>query len=154
MAELKCWNENCIHNDNSNHCICNALVINIGDKYPYGCDEYLCYLNTQEYSEQYFIAKGEGNGLPRHRVKKYGRTIEFKGFIFFTQSYNSQDYEMQYRLTESRTGYDCGLLKDLQRPERWQKFIEMQKTIPNVMDLPLAEKQDGKYVIVKEAEQE
>ena len=153
MAEFRCWNEDCIHNK-ENQCTCSLGVINIGGDFPYGCGEYLCYLNTQRYSEQYFIAKCEGNGLPRHRVKKYGRKIEFKGFIFFTQSYNSQDDKMQYRLTESRTGYYCGLLKDLQKPEMWQKFIEGIKTIPNVMDLPLAEIQDGKYVIVKEEEQE
>lgn len=146
-----CWNENCIHNE-ANQCVCQSGIVNIGSDFENGCDEYLCYLNTPEYNERYFIAKKSINGLPCHRIEKYGKKIEFKGFTFYTQSYNSQDDKMQYQVTESRTGYYCGLLNDLQNPKMWQKFIEKEKNLPNVMDLPLAEIQDGEYVIVKEAE--
>lgn len=150
MVTVGCSNDDCIHNKNG-YCDFEGHI-NVGDEYYNGCDEYLSYLNTPLYNELYFIAKADGKGLPRHRVEQYGRKIEYKGYTFYTQSYNSQDDIAQYVLTESRTGYHCGKLEELQKPEQWQKFTEMVKAVSNVRDLPLAVMQDGEYVIVEEAD--
>lgn len=151
MLRVGCSNDNCIHNKNG---FCNFDgCINVGDEFYCGCDEYLSYLNTPEYNERYFIARAEKEELPRHRVEKYGRKICFKGFIFYTQNHNYEDDITNYLVTEERTGYYCGTINDLQKPELWQKFVENIKSIPSVMDLPLAVMRDGEYVI-QEADNE
>lgn len=145
MLTVGCMLEDCIHNKEG---FCNFEGhINIGEQYYYFCDEYSSYLNTPKYKERYFIARSATDELPKHRIEQYGRKIEYKGFTFFTQSHNYQDDIMQYVLTESKTGYHCGTLTELQKPERWKVFVESVKNTPDVMELPLAEMHEGKYII-------
>lgn len=147
MLNVGCRNDDCIHNQDG-FCCFNGHI-NIGVEYLSGCDEYLSYLNTPQYNERYYIARSATDKLPRHRIEQYGRKIEYKGYVFYTQSHNRQDDIMQYILTESRTGYHCGTLAELNKPERWKVFVERVKTTPSVLDLPLAELHDDEYVITR-----
>lgn len=151
MITIGCNNDDCIHNNNG-YCDFDGHII-INCEFIGGCDEYLSYMNLPQYRERYFIARKETDKLPRHRVEKYGRRIEYNGYTFFTQSYNYEDDITNYLVTEERTGYYCGTMNDLQKPELWQKFIENIKSIPSVMDLPLAIMRDDEYVI-QEADDE
>lgn len=132
MADFRCWNEDCIHNDNSNHCTCNALIINIGDDYPYGCAEYLAYTNTAEYQKPYYKACKEHITGETVKVLCYGKKIMIKDEVFYTEI---KDIERNTDccVTHGRTGY-CGEYQRL--IDRWAMICQTIKKLPSVTSYP------------------
>ena len=69
-------------------------------------------------------------------AKEYarGKKFEYNGYVFFTQSKITEGEN--FYLTEERTGVCVGSFATLK--EKWDKFVEALKNIPDVSSLPLA----------------
>jgi hypothetical protein len=112
--------------------MCTKDSIAIGEEYYAGCCEYEPYTASEEYQEEYYIAvKTEGGTVARGLQR--GKRIEYNGRDFYTRDREEDD---NCRLIDKRTGMglSMGYLKD-----NWDKFIEKEKDIPDVMTYPLAE---------------
>lgn len=143
MTRVHCYNTDCIYCA-LNDCSCIKDIVSIGEDYECGCDDYSPYYETEEYNQKYYIAV-KADGKPAKAVRYHGKLIEYNGRTFFTAD-RITDGEY-YRLTEKRTGVDVGTFAKLKT--RWEKFIELEKQIPDVETLPLAEYDGhGKYKIV------
>lgn len=142
MTRVICSNYDCLHIDPKS-CYCQKDVISVGEDYTYGCDDYISYLDSDEYREKFFKAVRTRDGKKAKAVD-YGKKIEYNGRVFYTKDRASDDES--YGLTDGRTGL-------LLRPLAWLKdnydrFLELEKKEPDVESLPLAVKVGGKYMLV------
>ena len=65
-----------------------------------------------------------------------GEKIEYNGYVFYTEDRVTEAEE--YSLTEERTGVCVGSFKRLKG--RWEKFVEIVATYPDVLSYPIEEK--------------
>lgn len=132
MTLVYCYNDDCIHCD-VNSSICCLDMISVGDNDNCGCDNYKCYLETEEYSEEFYALVGK-KGKPIGREKRHGKKIEYNGRVFYTQSKVSHDNS--FLVTDAKTGlavfYNFAL-------NNWDKFIEVADKQTNIESFPIIE---------------
>lgn len=145
MTTIYCTNVDCVHYD-VNSFTCKQNAVTIGDGYTYGCDDFIHYADNEEYSNEHYIAvKAEGEVA---KAVEYGKKFVINGITFYTTDRTDDD---SFRLTHERTGYSVGTKERLMKS--WDKFLEIEKTLPDVETLPLAEKNTfGNYELVKEGD--
>ena len=131
MTIIYCQNEDCKYCD-PDLFICTRNIVSVGEFFECGCEEYESYLDSEEYREKYFIAVKVGEVLAK--AVKYGKKIELKGRVFYTQDRAKEFGEN--RITDKRTGYSVGTVKRLD--DLWDKYLETEKTLPDVESYPLA----------------
>ena len=146
MKKVYCTNKDCTGCENS---VCIRSCILIGESgMDAVCENYECYSDTKEYQDEYFIAvKAKGGKIAK--VKKQGKRIEYKGFVFYTE--NDFRYPELATVTEERTGFHCGYFQNLiEDCDIWESFIEAAKTQKDVQSFPLAvwDEKCREYVIV------
>ncbi len=124
---------------------CTKEWITVGEEYDEGCNSYENYLDTEEYSEKYKIRVTTKDGRTAKAVKYHGKPIEYKGRTFFTSEMVRSDG--MYRLTDKDTGMLVGMFSQLE--DRFSEICRIAKDIPSVEELPLAEWDNGGYVIVE-----
>lgn len=130
MADIRCWNEDCIHNED-NLCNC-SVTINIGEDYPYGCDEYLSYMNIAEYQTPYYKACKDCNTGETVKVLSRGKMIVIKDEVFYTEI---KDIERNKGcgITHGRTGY-YGCYQQIL--DKWDLVVSQFKDLPSVESYP------------------
>lgn len=125
---------------------CTKTSIFVGDGFDCGCSDLDPYYNSAEYGEKYYkCVRTQAGELAK--AESYGKRIEYKGRMFYTFDRITDDGD--YRLTDGETGYYACTFAELE--QRFDKLCEKAKSIPNVESLPLAERDGGGYVLVKEA---
>ena len=141
-----CSNYDCLHCDKySYHCL--KDIVAVGEDYTYGCEDYISYLDSDEYKEKFYKAVKTKDGKVAKAVA-YGKKIEFNGRVFFTTdrvNTGGVNEDETYTVTEERTGYLIGsfaILKD-----RFEKFLEIEREIPDVDSYPLAIRDRYEYVL-------
>lgn len=143
MTKIFCQNTDCINFDDHSW-TCKSECVTIGEEFLCSCDEYKSYRDSSEYLEKHFIAvrayDSEGNKVAA-RALEFGKRIEYKGVIFFTRDRVREDDS--HRLTHEKTGYDVGTMSQLK--DRWEKFVEKAKELPDIESLPLAMYDRNKY---------
>lgn len=145
MTKVYCYNNDCVYLDTCSG-LCNAGVVSIGDGFEGGCDTFVPYYNNAEYGEKFFIAVGE-RGKASMKAVRYGKRIEYNGRTFYTTDRITDDGI--YGLTDKRTGLYVAKMYQLEG--RWERFLELEKNLPDVESYPLAEyDKSGKYKIVEE----
>lgn len=121
MTHVGCWLSECKWCENG---WCNKEMITIDEDRE--CEDFVHF--RAEYKHEYWIAC-YNDGKRFRRLIKRGYKIEYKGYIFYTE--DKIDEYGTYRLTEERTGYSIGEFRTLE--SRWEKFLEIYPTIPDVM---------------------
>lgn len=147
MTTIICSNYDCIHCDKYSY-HCQRGVVSVGADYTYGCDDYISYLDSDEYKEKFYKAVKTKDG-EFAKVVDYGKKIEFNGRVFFTTDRvdtGKVNEDESYSVTEERTGYlmRFDMLKDC-----FEMFLEHEKKIPDVKSYPLAIWDNGGYVLAK-----
>ena len=127
MTSLNCWADNCKWNG---YGWCNRGAISISDEYECECFE--DYRDSYKFS--YWIACRK-NGESYRRLIKRGERIEYSGYVFYTEDKITEDES--YRVTEERTGVSAGEFRKMKN--RWDKFVEICATLPNVSSYPIKE---------------
>lgn len=145
MTSVRCTNTDCKH-CNVSDCTCQKQLITVGDGFDCGCYDLDPYYNSKEYGEKYYKCVKTKTGEPA-KAESYGKRIEYKGRAFYTFDRITEDGD--YRLTDGDTGYYACTFAQLE--QRFDIICEKAKSIPNVEQLPLAERDGGGYVLVKEA---
>lgn len=147
MPLVICQNTSCIFCDLNNNFECKAAAITISEEWDEGCSGYEDYRNQPEYQNEYWIAVKTKSREPAKAKGYHGRRIEYKGRVFYT---SDRLEDAPYCLiTDAETGVNCGpyvLLED-----RFDRICELTAKYPKVETLPLAEWDNGGYVLVKEA---
>lgn len=140
MTRVSCNNYDCLHNDPKTM-MCKKDLISIGEEYSAGCDGYEPYANSEEYQEEYYIAVKAEDGTVARGLQR-GKRFKYEGRTFYTRDREEDDI---CRVTDKRTGMGLTMasLKD-----HWERFIEIEKDIPDVMTYPLAEYVNGKWRVV------
>lgn len=72
MKMVICGNYDCLYCDGQY--ICQKDVISVGEEYSYGCDDYISYLDTDDYKVKFFKAVRTKDG-------KKAKAVKFKGGI-------------------------------------------------------------------------
>lgn len=132
-----CSNYDCIH-CNKYSSQCQKDIVSVGEDYAYGCDDYISYLDSDEYKEKFYKAIRTKDGKVA-KVIAYGKKIEFNGRVFFTTDKvdtGGVDEDESYVVTEERTGYLIGTFAKVK--DCFEKFLEREKEIPDVKSYPLA----------------
>lgn len=148
MTKIKCTNYDCVYCEKYS-CLCQRNFVAIGDEYTYGCEDYISYLDTDEYKERFYRAVKTKDGKVA-KATDFGKKIEFNGRVFFTTDKvdtNKVNEDDAYAVTEERTGYLMGDFAYLKND--FEKFLEAEKKIPDVKNYPLAVRAEGGYVIAK-----
>lgn len=144
MTSIWCSNADCRYcSPYTNQCEKN--MVSVGDDYTYGCDDYECYLDSDEYREKFWKAVRTIDKKAAKAVD-YGKRIELNGRVFFTKEKIMDDES--HTVTDQRTGLlarSPAWLKD-----NWEKFIELEKKIVDVESLPIAVERGGKYYLVED----
>lgn len=145
MVEVACYQCDCVYCKDG-WCRSRSITINEG----YECETFSSYEETEEYQAPFYKAiKGE-DGKP-YKGLAHGKRIEYNGYVFYTQDrvYEGDD---TYNVTEERTGYSCGMFAKLTYDDKWEKFVQIEKTLPDVTSYPLAvyDRIKHKYVPAKE----
>lgn len=146
MTWINCFVYDCKYCDDVN--ICQAGEIAINELFE--CDTCVNYKTLPEYQEEYFIAVECADGK-RGKSVKCGKKIILNGEEFYTCSHPLAN-DSGTKLTHARTGYLCGSVQRLK--DNWDWFMEKQKPIPDVTELPLAIKVNDEYVLKDEANSE
>ena len=123
---------------------CTKLSIFVGDGFDCGCRDLDPYYNSAEYGEKYYKCVKTKNG-ELGKCVSYGKRIEYRGRVFYTFD-RITDYG-EYRLTDAETGYYVCMHNQLE--QRFDAICEKAKSIPNVESLPLAEWDNGGYILAK-----
>ncbi len=144
MKTVLCCNYDCVYCDKRYQC--QKDVITVGDDYQYGCEDYLSYLDTNEYKAMFYKAVKTKDGKTARAVD-YGKKIEFNGRVFYTKDKVTEGDE-SYRLTDERTGLLLSSMAHLS--DNYEKFLEREKEYPDVESLPLAKQTLDGYVLDKE----
>lgn len=145
MTFVTCENLDCIHCDATDY-HCTKTYIRVGDGFDCGCNDLEPYYNSPDYGEKYHKCVKTKSGEIGKCVC-YGKRIEYRGRVFFTSERVTEDG--YYILTDAETGYNSGIYSKLE--QRFDALCEKAKSIPNVESLPLAEWDNGGYILVKEA---
>lgn len=126
-----CWLLKCKWNENG---WCNRGSITIDELKE--CEDYEDYQDS--YTDSFWKAFIE-NGEPYRKLVENGKKIEYNGYVFYTEQ-KITDYET-YCLTEERTGLGVGEFGRLKVQSRWDKFLEMVGTYPDVSTYPIKKKE-------------
>jgi hypothetical protein len=130
---------------NPKTCECEKTFISIGEEFEVGCDDYECFLETEEYRHKFYIAvKTDDNKVAR--AVDFGKKVELNGRVFFTKERIMEDES--HTVTDKRTGLLARSISWLK--DNWEKFLELEKKVVDVESLPLAVKECGVYHIVDE----
>lgn len=144
MTKVYCCNDDCIHCDADNKTCCLSMIV-IGDGIEYGCEDYKCYLDTKEYSEEFYALVGK-RGKPIGREKRHGKKIEYNGRVFYAQSKVSHD--KYFSVTDAKTGLAVNYNYVL---DNWNKFIECADKQADIESFPVVVNcDDGEYHVVEE----
>lgn len=100
------------------------------------CEDFKDY--TDSYEDHFWQACLE-DGKPHRRFVDTGRKIEYNGYTFYTTSKITNDES--YRVTEGRTGLDCGEFRKLKEQNRWESFVKRVGTFPDVSTYPIKEQE-------------
>lgn len=146
MPKIICSNYDCLHCDKYSY-HCQKDIVAVGDDYTFGCEDYISYLDSDEYSETFFKAVKTKDGKTA-RAEEIGKKIEYNGRVFFTTDKVTGDES--YTVTEERTGYLIGNFAQLK--DCFEKFLEVEKKLPDVKSYPLAIRDGDKYVLAEEFE--
>ena len=147
MPKIFCANTDCT---GCKDYLCIREFISIGENEDGVCENYECYLDTVEYQNEFYICVKAKGGKIAKALRK-GKQIQYNGAIFYT---TDKDTTPEYMtVTDAYTG-KAGLLASLQKPNLWEKYLEIKKTTPNVQTLPLAEwdEKSREYIIVDSEE--
>lgn len=144
MKMVICGNYDCLYCDGQYKC--QKDVISVGEEYSYGCDDYMSYLDTDEYKAKFYKAILTKDSKTA-KVVDYGKRIEFNGRVFYTKDQVTEGDE-SYRLTDERTGLFVSTMAYLS--DNYEKFLEREKEYPDVESLPLAKQTLNRYVLDKE----
>lgn len=144
MSIVYCYNKDCVHCDQKES-ICKQPIIQVGYEFENVCSEYESFLDTEEYSEKYYILVKTKDGTLA-RAEKQGKKIEYKGIVFFTSDRVNESGD--YVITEATTGLLIGMFCNLE--ERYTTICEFIPKCKNISEFPLAEWNDKKrnYEIV------
>ena len=143
MATIICSNYDCLHCDKYSY-HCQKDIVAVGCEYDEGCEDYLSFLDSEEYGEVFFKAVKTKDGIPG-RAKETGKKIECNGRAFYTRDKVAEDES--YSITDERTGLliaNMAWLKD-----NWEKFLESEKKFPDINTYPLAVLKGDKYVLAE-----
>lgn len=144
MTRVYCYNDDCVYCDADTKMCCRD-IISIGDGIDYACDEYRCYLDTEEYGEEFYALVGKRR-KPQGREKRYGKRIEYNGRVFYSQEKIRDDTFLF--VTDAKTGL---AVKFYYIKENWDKFIELANKQRDIELYPLIEMgDDGEYHVVEE----
>lgn len=144
MTFVSCHNTECIHCDMKDY-HCTKTSIAVGEHFDGGCIDLEPYYNSEDYSHKYYICVKTKSGELAKAVK-YGKRIEYNDRVFLTTERITEYRECN--LTDAVTGYGVGMYRNLE--ERFPAICEKAKSVPNVETLPLAEWDNGGYILVKE----
>lgn len=128
MTTITCLCTSCTYNDYHGNCNLNDIEIDdVG-----ACLNNKCYLDTEEYNDVFYAACTDLDKEVEHlyREVRFGKRIEYNGFTFYTRDDIRGGW---YRLTEERTGLDCGTMERLEK--RFDEFVELIKQRKDVMSL-------------------
>lgn len=144
MTRVYCYNDDCVYCDADTNMCCRD-IISVGDGIDYACDEYLCYLDTEEYGEEFYALVGN-RGKAVGREKRKGKKIKYNGREFFSRE--KECIALPFSVTDAKTGM---LVRFDYVKNNWDKFIEIVNKQPNIETFPAVEKgADGEYHIVEE----
>jgi hypothetical protein len=153
MTRVICSNYDCLHCDKYSY-HCQKDIVAVGEDYTYGCEDYISYLDSDEYKEKFYKAVKTKDGKVAKAVD-YGKKIEFNGRVFFTTDKvytGGVNEDESYTVTEERTGYLIGNFARLK--DYFEKFLELENKIPDVASYPLAVLKGGKYVLADKGGEE
>jgi hypothetical protein len=120
-------------------------MVSVGDDYTYGCDDYECYLDSDEYREKFWKAVKTADNKTAKAVD-YGKKVELNGRVFFTKDKILGDES--HTITDKRTGFFVGTIAWLK--DNWEKFLDREKKVLDVESLPIAVERGGKYYLVED----
>lgn len=128
MSGVSCWADECEYCENG---WCQRGIITINEDLE--CEDYKGYRDS--YTDAFYKAYYD-DGKKFRRLCKNGKKIEYNGYVFYTEDrITTDDF---YSVTEERTGYLASfrLIKD-----KWEKFVEICATLPDVSTYPIEEKE-------------
>ena len=128
MTIVDCWKTECRWNCDGS---CTRGHITIDELCE--CEGYEDYRSL--YTDSYWIACSDKKQGKCRKLVTRGKRIEYNGYVFYTK--DKIDDEGYYRLTEERTGFDVGDFCNLKDEKRWEHFVEVEKTLPDVMSYPV-----------------
>lgn len=105
--------------------------ITVGVDIDCGCEDYLCYLDSPEYQSEYY-ARVKGKDGKIYKRKLYGKRIEYKDIVLYTDSHPSPNWNVV--ITEEKTGLLAGYLDEIEK--HYEKIVETCKDISDVRELP------------------
>ena len=144
MTRVYCYNDDCIHCDADTK-ICACACISVGENESYGCNEYQCYLDTEEYGEDFYALVGK-RGKVIGREKRKGKKIEYNGRIFYAREKVTENPNTWVNVTDAKTGL---LVRLYYVKDHWDKFIELADKQPDIESFPLVEMgEDGNYHVI------
>ena len=128
MTSVGCWNTECIWNKGG---WCQRGVISISETLE--CDNFEDY--RKSYTDQFWKACKDKDGRKYRRLCEKGKKVEYNGYVFYTE--DKIDDTEEYYLTEERTGVFISTMARLKEPKRWDKFVSLIDTYPDVLTLPI-----------------
>ena len=133
MTSVGCWNTECNWNKGG---WCQRGMISISETLE--CEDFEDY--RKSYTDQFWKACGK-DGKSFRRLCEKGKKVEYNGYVFYTE--DKIDDTEEYELTEERTGVFICSLARLKEPKRWDKFVSMNGTYPDVLTLPVVERSEN-----------
>lgn len=100
MTSIWCSNTDCRYCSPYTY-ECKKNMVSVGDDFTYGCDDYECFLDSDEYREKFLKAVKTADNKVAKAVD-YGKKIELNGRVFFTKDKIMEDES--YTVTDKRTG--------------------------------------------------
>lgn len=153
MPKIICSNYDCLYCDKYSY-QCSKDIVCVGDEYECGCEDYISYLDSEEYQVKFYKAVKTKDGKIAKAADK-GKRIEYNGRVFYTRecvATNRLNEDESFTLTEERTGYFIGSFAHLK--DRFEKFIEAESKIPDIKNYPLAIWNGKDYVLAEGADDE
>ena len=127
MTSVDCYRADC------RWCVCGACTrgsITIDEMCE--CEGFESYQDS--YTESYWIACSKTKKRIYKRLITRGAKIEYNGYVFYTKDMITETEN--YGLTEERTGYYVGTMHSLRNKDRWERFVEIVKSLPDVSSYP------------------
>lgn len=146
MTRVICSNYDCLHCDKHSY-HCQKDIVAVGDDYEFGCEDYLSFLDSEEYGETFFKAVKTKDGKIG-RAKENGKKIEYNGRAFYTRNEVTDDES--YSITDGRTGLLVANLAWIK--DNWEKFLEYEKKFPDIESYPLAVEVCDGYMLAEDYE--